>query len=134
LRAAQEHLVSKADPPRSVTIDNLSLFDSGKIALKPGAEPKLKAALDLILANPGKRILIAGHTDDVGTSAANLALSEARARAIRDWFVDTASLPVTRFAIQGYGDTRPVASNADSPGREINRRVEIALIPDSRAE
>ncbi|HEY2021843.1 OmpA family protein [Paraburkholderia sp.] len=134
LQAAPEYIGSKSGPPRGVTIDNLALFDSGKTALKSGAEPKLKAALDLILANPGKRIMIAGHTDDVGTSAANLALSEARARAIRDWFVDTASLPVTRFAIQGYGDTRPVASNQDSIGREANRRVEITLVPDSRAD
>jgi outer membrane protein OmpA-like peptidoglycan-associated protein len=134
LQAALEHVVSKSDQPRGMTIDNLSLFDSGKTALKLGAEPKLKAALDLILANPDKRILIAGHTDDVGTSAANLALSEARARAIRDWFVYTASLPVTRFAIQGYGDTRPVASNEDSLGREMNRRVEITLVPDTRAD
>ncbi|WP_233837986.1 DotU family type IV/VI secretion system protein [Paraburkholderia sp. ZP32-5] len=132
--AALAHSGSKSAQREGVTIDNLSLFDSGKTTLKPGAELKLKAAIDLILANPGKRILIAGHTDDVGTSAANLMLSEARARAIRDWFVDNASLPVTRFAIQGYGDTRPLASNADSRGREMNRRVEITLVPDSRAD
>jgi|GEM_PF-2858837 len=134
LRGQHAELVREAqDPPKGVTIDNLSLFDSGKTALKPGAESKLKAALDLILANPGKRILIAGHTDDVGTSAANLLLSEARARAIRDWLIATASLPVTRFAIQGYGDTRPAASNEDNWGRAVNRRVEITLLPDPRA-
>ncbi|MFT4066111.1 OmpA family protein [Paraburkholderia sp.] len=129
---ALEQAVSNSNPPKGMTIDNLSLFDSGKTTLKPGAESKLKAALDLILANPGKPVLIAGHTDNVGLSAANLKLSEARARAIRDWLVDTASLPVTRFAIQGYGDTRPLASNENSLGREMNRRVEITLLPDSR--
>ncbi|SMG54129.1 OmpA family protein [Paraburkholderia susongensis] len=131
LRAALEPVISAAHPPPGVTIDNLSLFDSGKTTLKPGAESRLKGALDLIRANPDKRILIAGHTDNVGPSAANLLLSEARARAIRDWLVTTASLPVTRFAIQGYGDTRPVSSNENSLGREMNRRVEITLVPDS---
>ncbi|MEM5296707.1 OmpA family protein [Burkholderia sp. JPY481] len=130
---AASHSLSIAahSPPLAVTIDNFLLFDSGKTVLKPGAEPKLKGVLDLIRANPGKRILIAGHTDNMGPSVANQKLSEARAQAIRDWFVNTASLPITRFAIQGYGDTRPIASNENSQGREMNRRVEIALIPDS---
>jgi outer membrane protein OmpA-like peptidoglycan-associated protein len=136
LQAALQQAISTWHPPEvvttpdSATIDNLSLFDSGKTTLKPGAEYKLRAALDLIRAHPDKQILIAGHTDNVGENAANLALSEARARAIRDWFVDKAALPVTRFAIQGYGDTRPLASNSSVQGRAMNRRVEISLIPN----
>ncbi|WP_231337680.1 OmpA family protein [Paraburkholderia sprentiae] len=123
--------IAAPSPPTAVTIDNLALFDSGKATLKSGAEPRLKGVLDLIRANPDKRILIAGHTDNVGSSAANQKLSEARAQAIRDWFANTALVPVTRFAIQGYGDTRPIAGNESSQGREMNRRVEISLIPDS---
>ncbi|WP_230413242.1 OmpA family protein [Paraburkholderia antibiotica] len=132
LQAALEQTLSAWQPPPvGVTIDNLSLFDSGKTTLKPGAEPKLQAVLDLIRTNPDKRILISGYTDNIGISAANQKLSEARARAIRDWFVNNASLPVTRFAIQGYGDTRPLVSNQSEQGRETNRRVEITLIPES---
>ncbi|MBB5466900.1 outer membrane protein OmpA-like peptidoglycan-associated protein [Paraburkholderia sp. CI2] len=123
--------IAAHSPPLAVTIDSLLLFDSGKTTLKSGAEPRLHAVLDLIRANPDKRILIAGHTDNVGASVANQKLSEARARAIRDWFVNTATLPVTRFAIQGYGDTRPIAGNETSQGREMNRRVEITVVPDS---
>ncbi|MCC8395681.1 OmpA family protein [Paraburkholderia sp. MMS20-SJTR3] len=132
LQAPLERAIAEWRPPVvGVTIDNLSLFDSGKTTLKPGAEPRLRSALDLIRANPDKRILIAGHTDNVGSSSANQKLSEARARAIRDWFVNTAALPVTRFAIQGYGDTQPLASNQTDDGRAMNRRVEITLILDS---
>jgi outer membrane protein OmpA-like peptidoglycan-associated protein len=116
--------------PVVLTLDSLSLFDSGKTSLKLGASQKLQDALRLILSNPDKRILIAGHTDNVGSSTANLNLSEARARAIREWFVAESSLPVTRFAIQGYGDTRPLASNENAEGRARNRRVEITLVPD----
>jgi outer membrane protein OmpA-like peptidoglycan-associated protein len=122
--------IAAHSPPLVVTIDNLSLFDSGKTTLKSGAEPRLNGVLHVIRANPDKWILIAGHTDNVGPSAANQKLSEARAQAIRDWFVNTAALPVTRFAIQGYGDTRPIAGNESSQGREMNRRVEITLVPD----
>ncbi len=136
LQAALKQTIATWRPPTlgtavdGMTIDNLSLFDSGKTTLKPDAEHKLQAALDLIRAHPDKRVVIAGHTDDVGSRAANLKLSEARARAIRDWFVGRGSLPVTRFAIQGYGDTRPLASNSNAQGREMNRRVEISLILD----
>ena len=101
--------------------------------MKAGATEQLQGILSLIRLNPDKRVLIAGHTDDVGPAGANQRLSEARARAIRDWFVDTAKLSPTRFAIQGFGDTRPLASNADERGRASNRRVEITLIPDTGA-
>jgi len=126
-------IVAYRPPPVVVTLDSLSLFDSGKTSLKVGASQKLQDALQLILENPDKRILIAGHTDNVGSGEINLKLSEARARAIRDWFVSESSLPVTRFAIQGYGDTRPLAGNQDAAGRARNRRVEITLVPDVKS-
>lgn len=118
--------------PEGVTLDSVALFDSGKTTLRAGATQQLQGVLSLILLNPDKRVLIAGHTDDVGASGTNQTLSEARARVIRDWFVDTAKLPATRFAIQGYGGTRPLANNRDEQGRARNRRVEITLIPDSK--
>ena len=126
-------IVAYRPPPVVLTLDSLSLFDSGKTSLKAGASQKLQDALQLILENPDKRILIAGHTDNVGSGEINLKLSEARARAIRDWFVSESSLPVTRFAIQGYGDTRPLAGNQDAAGRARNRRVEITLVPDVKS-
>jgi outer membrane protein OmpA-like peptidoglycan-associated protein len=63
----------------------------------------------------------------------NLKLSIARAGAVRDWLIEASGLPATQFAIQGYGDTRPIASNETSDGRARNRRVEITLVPDSGA-
>ncbi|TKC89357.1 OmpA family protein [Trinickia terrae] len=134
LQSALERAIAAYRPPPVVlTLDSLSLFDSGKTSLKAGASQKLQDALKLILSNPDKRILIAGHTDNIGSSDANLKLSEARAKAIRDWFVAESSLPVTLFAIQGYGDTRPLASNRDAAGRARNRRVEITLVPDVKS-
>ncbi len=83
----------------------------------------------MILANPEQRVLIVGHADSSGSDAANFQLSEARARAIRDWFVDQGVLK-TRFIVQGAGDTHPIADNDSPSGRAQNRRVEVLLIPD----
>jgi len=118
-------------PPAVVTLDSMSLFDSGKSQLKPGSTRAMVNALDMINAHPDKRILVAGHTDDVGNAGNNLTLSIARAGAVRDWLIDASGMPATQFAIQGYGDLRPIASNASPEGRAKNRRVEITLVPDS---
>ncbi|SAK55599.1 OmpA family protein [Caballeronia hypogeia] len=118
-------------PPAVVTLDSMSLFDSGSARLKPGSTRELVAALDMIRAHHGKRILVAGHTDNAGSAAGNLALSNARAAALRDWLIEASGLPATQFAVQGYGDTRPIAGNDTEDGRAKNRRVEITLVPDT---
>ncbi|MNW07669.1 Outer membrane porin F precursor [compost metagenome] len=51
---------------------------------------------------------------------------------VRNWLADAAGLPLTHFATQGYGDTRPKADNDTEAGRAANRRVEITLVPDCR--
>ncbi|TDV27360.1 OmpA family protein [Paraburkholderia caballeronis] len=119
-------------PPEIVTLDSMSLFDSGKAQLKDGSTRVMVNALEMIRANPGKRVLVAGHTDNVGNPDRNLKLSAARAEAVRDWLVDASGMASTQFAIQGYGDTRPIADNDSEAGRAKNRRVEITLVPDAQ--
>jgi len=118
-------------PPAVVTLDSMSLFDSGKAQLKPGSNRAMVGALEMIKSHPDKRILVAGYTDNTGNPDSNLQLSTARAEAVRDWLVDASGIPATQFAIQGYGVTRPIASNDTLDGRARNRRVEITLIPDT---
>jgi outer membrane protein OmpA-like peptidoglycan-associated protein len=120
-------------PPAVVTLDSMSLFDSGRAQLKPGSTRVMVAALEMIKSHPDKRILVAGYTDKVGNPDSNLKLSTARAQAVRDWLIDASGIPATQFAIQGYGDTRPIASNDTPDGRARNRRVEITLVPDTAA-
>jgi outer membrane protein OmpA-like peptidoglycan-associated protein len=120
-------------PPAVVTLDSMSLFDSGRARLKDGSNRAMVGALEMIKAHPDKRILVAGYTDNVGNAASNLQLSTARAEAVRDWLIDASGIPATQFAIQGYGDTRPIASNDTDAGRARNRRVEITLVPDAPA-
>ncbi|TAL93912.1 MAG: OmpA family protein [Paraburkholderia sp.] len=121
-------------PPAVVTLDSMSLFDSGKAQLRPGSTRALVGALEMIRAHPDRRILVAGYTDNIGNADSNLKLSIARAGAVRDWLVEASGIPVTQFAIQGYGDTRPIASNATVAGRAKNRRVEITLVPNAPKE
>jgi outer membrane protein OmpA-like peptidoglycan-associated protein len=117
-------------PPAVVTLDSMSLFDSGSAQLKPGSTRAMVGALEMIKAHPDKRVLVAGYTDNVGNPDSNLKLSIARAGAVRDWLIDASGIAATQFAIQGYGDTRPIASNETDAGRAKNRRVEITLVPD----
>ncbi|WP_414706726.1 OmpA family protein [Ralstonia sp. UBA689] len=119
-------------PPAAVVrLDSMSLFDSGAAQLKPGSTRVMVDALELIKSHPDKRILVAGYTDNVGSADSNLKLSIARAGAVRDWLIEASGIPATQFAIQGYGDTRPIASDDTPEGRARNRRVEITLVPDA---
>ncbi|MDQ7989337.1 MAG: OmpA family protein [Candidatus Dactylopiibacterium sp.] len=133
LPRVEEAISTYQPPPREpsvITLDSLALFASGASRLRPDADRALVGALMQIARHPDKRVLIAGHTDDTGSGPANLALSEARAAAVRDRFVAMSGLPASHFAIQGYGDTRPLAANDSAVNRARNRRVEITLVPD----
>ncbi|MEM5447595.1 OmpA family protein [Paraburkholderia guartelaensis] len=118
-------------PPGVLTFDSMSLFDSGKAQLKGGSTRIMVNALEMIKAHPDRRILVAGHTDNIGKPDRNLRLSTARAQSVRDWLIDASGIPSTQFAIQGYGDTRPLTDNDTAAGRARNRRVEITLLPDA---
>ncbi len=98
---------------------------------------KTAAALDILAAilkkNPG-RIVIEGHTDNVPVSGpkykSNWELSTARASSVLSVLIHQ-GLDPNRFIIAGYGEYRPLASNATEDGRALNRRVEIVLAPVS---
>ena len=119
-------------PPPMIELSSLSLFRSGSAVLNPGSNRVMFGALEMIKAHPDKRVLVAGHTDSTGNPISNQRLSEVRAASVRDWLADASGIPLSHFAIQGYGDTRPKAPNDTEPGRAANRRVEITLIPDCR--
>ncbi|EBP3362022.1 OmpA family protein [Salmonella enterica subsp. enterica] len=119
--------------PKIVRLDSMSLFDSGKSVLKPGSTKMLVNALVGIKARPGWLIVVSGHTDNTGSVQLNQTLSLQRAEAVRNWMRDTGDVPESCFAVQGYGDSRPIASNDTPDGRAHNRRVEISLVPQADA-
>ncbi|MGP2539919.1 OmpA family protein [Pantoea eucalypti] len=116
-----------------VRLDSMSLFDSGKAVLKTGSTRMLVNSLVGIKAKPGWLIVVSGHTDNTGNPQLNQTLSLRRAAAVRDWMRDTGDVPESCFAVQGYGESRPVATNDTPAGRALNRRVEISLVPQANA-
>lgn len=119
--------------PKIVRLDSMSLFDSGKFVLKAGSTKMLVNSLVGIKAKPGWLIVVSGHTDNTGNPQLNQMLSLKRAEAVRNWMRDTGDVPESCFAVQGYGESRPVATNDTPEGRALNRRVEISLVPQAKA-
>lgn len=119
--------------PKIVRLDSMSLFDSGKFELKAGSTKMLVNSLVGIKAKPGWLIVVSGHTDNTGNPKLNQTLSLKRAEAVRDWMRDTGDVPESCFAVQGYGESRPIATNDTPDGRALNRRVEISLVPQANA-
>ena len=109
-----------------VAIQNL-LFETAKATILPSSLPELQRIARYIAAY-GYKARIAGHTDNVGSAEANLQLSRERAEAVRRQLMDFGCDPQALTAT-GYGDTKPVASNETEAGRQLNRRVEITLLP-----
>jgi OmpA-OmpF porin, OOP family len=112
-----------------LSLDSAVLFDSGKSDLKPAARRELEAVAAKLAEFPKARVSIDGHTDDVGTDAANQTLSDARARSVREFFAASARLKGLTFASRGFGESRPIAPNDTDAGRARNRRVEIVIVP-----
>ncbi|MBS0053848.1 OmpA family protein [Yersinia sp. Marseille-Q3913] len=119
--------------PKTLRLDSLSLFDVGQSMLKPGSTKVLINALVGIKAKPGWLIVVAGHTDITGDDKSNQTLSLKRAESVRNWMRDTGDIPESCFAVQGYGQSRPLKSNDTEAGRALNRRVEISLVPQADA-
>jgi outer membrane protein OmpA-like peptidoglycan-associated protein len=80
--------------------------------------------------HPERMVQIDGFTDSVGTDSFNQDLSQHRADAVRYELVSRGVSP-TRIATQGYGKAYPVASNSESSGRQLNRRVEVVISSDN---
>jgi outer membrane protein OmpA-like peptidoglycan-associated protein len=104
------------------------LFEIGKSSLRPESTPTLKAIAAALAEHPGLRVRIEGHTDNVGDAAANLALSEARAAAVKAALVDEHDADGARIETAGLGDSKPVADNGSAEGRSSNRRVEVVKL------
>ncbi len=136
LPAAPQKPIPETRPeiaPQIVRLDSMSLFDSGQSRLKTDSTKMLINSLVGIRAKPGWLIVISGYTDNTGSPGLNQALSLKRAEAVRNWMRDTGDLPESCFAVQGYGQNRPIASNDTAEGRALNRRVEISLVPQADA-
>ena len=106
------------------------LFRSGSYELAPGARERLAKVSGIILAYPSLHVSVEGHTDSVGGDEYNQSLSELRAQAVRDYFVQQ-GIASGAVEAHGFGKTAPIASNDTPEGRQQNRRVELVLSGDA---
>jgi OOP family OmpA-OmpF porin len=100
-------------------------FDTGSDRIRPESSPTLKEIGAMLKEHPDLRLAIEGHTDNVGAAAANQALSEKRAAAVRQALVEGYQVDGARLQAKGLGQTKPAAPNDTPEGRQSNRRVEL---------
>ncbi|MCW1431809.1 OmpA family protein [Novosphingobium sp. JCM 18896] len=99
-------------------------FDTDKTAMKPDSAATVGEIVKLLTTNPGLKLEVQGHTDNAGTPAHNLTLSEGRASAVVGALM-AQGIAMNRLTPKGYGQTKPIANNASEDGRAKNRRVEL---------
>ena len=99
-------------------------FDTGKSTIKPDSQPIIKQITSLMKNHSDIKLSIEGHTDNVGTPAANKTLSTQRAKAVIDTVVKQ-GIAAGRMTAVGWGQEKPIADNRSEEGRAKNRRVEI---------
>jgi outer membrane protein OmpA-like peptidoglycan-associated protein len=102
------------------------LFDTGSAHLNPGGLRAVDHLVEFMDAYPQRRVSIEGFTDSVGNPDSNQELSERRAAAVRLALTDR-GVDASRIVVRGYGEAYPVASNGNSAGRQLNRRVEVVI-------
>ncbi len=100
-------------------------FDFGKATIRSSSFASLNRVADL-LKSKDFSLKLAGHTDNVGSDAANLKLSKDRAESVKSYLVSQGANP-SRIEATGYGESQPISSNKTASGRQNNRRVEFTL-------
>ncbi|MGC1240159.1 MAG: OmpA family protein [Chryseosolibacter sp.] len=120
-------LMVKATVGSKVVLKNI-FFDVNQSELISASKGELETIRDLLLQNPGWRIQINGHTDNVGNPKANMDLSLKRAEAVVQYLIRQ-GIDRGRLQAKGFGSEQPLVSNDDeAEGRQINRRTEIEII------
>jgi outer membrane protein OmpA-like peptidoglycan-associated protein len=127
-QAQAELAALKATPtPRGLvlTLGDV-MFDTGRSELKSGGMRKIDQLAQFLNEHPDRRVQVDGFTDSVGGDAYNEELSQRRADAVKAALVSR-NVDPARISTEGYGKAYPVASNSESGGRQLNRRVEIVI-------
>ena len=102
-------------------------FETAKATILPDSETVLAEVAKMLQQNPDVKVRIEGHTDNVGSAAANQTLSEKRAQAVVAW-LSSHGIEGSRLQAKGWGASKPVDDNATEDGRAKNRRVELVKI------
>ena len=103
------------------------LFDTGKASFQKQTFAVLQAMVAILKEYPSAKFHLEGHTDSDGKDTFNLQLSKERAAAVRTFLIEN-GIGADRLTSEGYGETKPVASNKTKAGKAQNRRVEVKLV------
>lgn len=127
---ADEYYVDATSSPRTgsatMRVADPVLFEFDSATIAPGFEPVLGFVASLMQQNPAVGIRVIGHTDNVGTEAENLQLSQERAQAGMNAVIARGG-DAARISGEGRGESEPIAANDTEEGRRMNRRVEFVL-------
>ncbi len=125
--APVEPVVYEEVEAESVRVELDVKFDFDKANVKQDSYSDIENLAEFMKQYPQTATTVEGHTDSVGNAAYNQKLSERRASAVRDTLVNQFGVEANRVNAVGYGKARPVADNATSEGRAVNRRVEASV-------
>ena len=131
---APEPAPAPAPPPKKAikTYELKVLFDFDKSVIKSAFEPQFAEIAQVLKDNPDIDLVVEGHTCWIGTEQYNQGLSERRANAVKQKFVQQYGIAAGRITTHGYGESRPAADNTTLEGRRKNRRsIAITMGPDN---
>jgi outer membrane protein OmpA-like peptidoglycan-associated protein len=112
-------------PGNSIVLKGVH-FESDSAQLRPESQEILNTTADVLKRYPHVDIEVAGHTDSTHTQEYNQKLSEERARAVCDYFIQK-GIEAQRLRARGFGESKPVSGNRTATGRAENRRVELRI-------
>lgn len=123
----------KQDVTASAMLDSLNLkgyialyinFDTGKSTIKSESKPIITQIVEMLKSNTDLKLIVEGHTDNVGNAKSNKTLSEERAKSVVAAIV-TQEIDIKRLSSFGHGQDKPIADNKTEEGKAKNRRVEL---------
>jgi len=117
--------VTRPAPVAQLTFDDV-YFDFDRSTLRPEALRLLDDAVTKLQANPGRNIVIEGHTCSIGTAEYNLALGDRRAASVRDYLISR-GVPAARMQTRSYGEEAPKYDNSREETRRLNRRAALTV-------
>jgi OOP family OmpA-OmpF porin len=127
IAAGGKDLYKALDESGRVTAEGI-FFDTNSDRLRPESEAALQEIGDMMAKHADLRLLIEGHTDNVGGAAKNQTLSDRRAAAVRQYLVTNHGIAADRLESKGFGASKPAGDNATEDGRQKNRRVELVKL------
>ena len=131
LAASEAAAIRREGNLLAVTFKGDVTFDTDSTVVKPGLYAEIDRVAGVLTRYPETLIRVEGHTDSVGTDEYNMDLSFRRANSVRDLLVQR-GINIRRIETVGFGETKPVATNATEAGRQLNRRVEIKVAPQAQ--